>query len=144
MLENEALRFFTQLEGTWVLERTLGDQGKMKGMASFAMKEPYLYHYREQGTSNFRGRLFTSFRAYLYRYKDGQVLVQYWDPHKKGDLLYTLNFREKGIAVGEHLCECDMYSVKYELLEEEQLRITSRVQGPKKAYILRDVLVKCR
>lgn len=134
--------FFEHLDGQWKLQRKLGSIGTMEGIACFSLKAPGMYHYKEEGVSRMGSRSFKSYREYLYLFREKNVLVQYWEPRKRGEELYTLTMREEGIFVGQHLCGCDTYQVQYQMLNERELKVTSQVRGPKKAYILQDYLEK--
>jgi Family of unknown function (DUF6314) len=145
------LQLFKRLQGVWSLNRRLGIQGHMQGMALFkAWREGVLY-YREQGSVTFgRSKAFSAYRAYAYVYDQGTIAVHFWDSAREqpAGLLYTLHFQSTPnasqvlVATGIHGCANDVYKARYTFVSHEHFQLTHQVQGPHKNYTIQTYFSK--
>lgn len=143
-LKLTVLALFESLEGTWKLQRELGEQGNMQGIACFQPCGEGVLHYQEQGKATFNSNSFSSCREYAYVCKQGAIAVHFWDQkHRQpAGLLHKLHFHDAkaGIqalmAAGTHECANDLYKAHYLFINPQQFQLTYQVQGPRKDYTL--------
>ena len=139
------IQLFEELSGIWELQRHLGEQGHMKGVASFQPCGEGVLHYQEKGKATFKhSQTFSSYREYAYVYNQGTIAVHFWDQkHKQpARLLHTLQFHsskvdsQELVGTGTHGCADDLYHAHYLFMNPQQFRLTYQVQGPRKDYTL--------
>lgn len=143
--KTRVLQLFEGLEGIWKLQRHLGAQGHMQGVAHFQPCGEGVLHYQEQGTATLgNGKALLARRAYAYVYDQGTIAVHFWDQKYKrpAGLLHPLQFHscelssQAVVATGMHKCAADVYKARYLFTNPQQFRLTYRVQGPHKNYTL--------
>jgi Family of unknown function (DUF6314) len=139
------LQLFKQLRGVWKIERRLGTQGHMKGIAYFQPWGKGVLHYQEQGSTTLgNGKALASYRAYAYVYDQGNIAVHFWDQQQRqpAGLLHTLQFHSTEttgqtlVATGTHRCTDDVYQACYTFVHHQHFRLTYQVQGPRKDYTI--------
>ncbi|MCP3659441.1 MAG: hypothetical protein GY830_03635 [Bacteroidetes bacterium] len=129
---------FYNLKGQWHLIKNLGDFGIMEGNACFKLIEDHILHFRESGIvirdDKNQNKVY---RDYMYKLdkKTNQILVYFSSNNKINNLFQTLvfdkNFKK---AYGSHICNLDFYDSNYEFNNENNFKITYKVNGPKKNF----------
>lgn len=139
------LQLFESLRGTWQLQRHLGTQGHMQGVAYFRPYGEGILHYQEEGKATLGpGNTFAAHREYAYVYDQGTIAVCFWDKKQQqpARLLHPLQFYIPQatdpplMATGTHKCADDRYQAHYRFVNPKQFRLTYQVKGPRKDYVL--------
>ncbi len=139
------LQLFKHLRGVWKLQRRLGTQGHMHGMACFQPWGPEVLYYQEKGTATFgNGKVLPAYRTYAYVYEQGIIAVHFWDQAQRqpAGLLHTLQFHSAQttsqalVATGTHWCSDDIYKACYTFVNDNHFQLTYQVQGPQKDYTI--------
>lgn len=139
------LQLFESLRGTWKLQRHLGVQGHMQGIAHFQPCGEGTLHYQETGKVIMNhGKVFAAHREYAYVYDQHTIAVYFWNvaQQRPDRLLHKLQFHTIQIAnpllvaTGTHKCVNDIYQAHYLFVDPQQFRLAYRVQGPRKDYML--------
>ncbi|MHB9147929.1 MAG: DUF6314 family protein [Candidatus Amoebophilus sp.] len=147
---------FSNLEGSWRIERALEGYSNMEGIAFFKKiqnnNKPYYYYYKEEGILQLlTGNQSRVYREYAYCYKEKTIHVYFWDiiSKQEGQLLYTLylpNTCKKRPwplhAYGTHRCSPDTYDAHYKFINNDNFELIYRVSGPHKNYTIKTIF--CR
>lgn len=139
------LQLFNNLRGIWKLNRRLGTQGYMQGMARFQAWRQGVLYYQEQGNATFgNSKALPAYRAYAYVYDQGTIAVHFWNQEQRqpAGLLHTLHFcsiktpSQATVATGTHKCADDVYEARYTFVSQKYFQLTYQVQGPHKDYTI--------
>jgi hypothetical protein len=145
MEEGDLNRIFNSLKGTWILERDVPGVGALTGEVVFRDMGDNRLLYSEAGKFQVGGQELEALREYIYELRDGKLVVLYHDPHRKGDVLHELEFKEEGgdlVARHCHVCHPDTYDITFRLTLEGQVKMSYTVQGPKKDYEIISTLTR--
>jgi len=137
------IRFFQNLPGSWVINRSIPDYGHMQGEATFSQigTETNKLRYHEQGqlTLEASKKTFACYRDYVYRYQGEQdaISIHFVEAGKTDRLFHMLQFptdSDVSTAKGTHHCGQDIYRAVYESIDNDAFRIIYKVKGPHKDY----------
>lgn len=131
---------FARLEGTWRLERAVGDLGTFTGVAVFQAQAPDVLRYREDGILlQESGISLPGYREYDYHLGTDGLAIHFVEAHRRGALYVALRFSGTGSACraeATHLCPPDVYRHRMTWLAEGGFSTVVDVEGPRKSYAL--------
>ena len=132
---SEAATLPSRFSGLWSIRRHIFDitsqwTGRFDGEGRFIPDEAGM-RYREDGRLRFGGlQDVAATRTYLYRFPDpARVEVRFED----GRFFHAFDPRGP-VAEADHLCDADLYEVRYVFEADAAWRAEWRVEGPRKAY----------
>lgn len=152
---------FRSFEGTWSMHRRLTSDlpafpsGTFTGSATFTPNaafnnSSYLYHETGELVTD-TGHTLRANRKYIYRYSPEDEKISVWfvkEPPVEGEeevdyVFHELEFEFKDrrwIAMGDHLCDMDMYWALHDFRVDAQGNIDKwglryKVKGPQKDYL---------
>ncbi|RED11342.1 DUF6314 family protein [Pontivivens insulae] len=123
-----------RFEGRWALKRDIFDldsnwTGKLVGEAVFRRVGDWL-ELNERGTLKFAGlQAMEATRRYLWTSRDGLI-----DVHFDDERFFHRFDPSLPVAEASHLCEADLYDVRYVFDDADHWRAEWRVVGPRKDY----------
>lgn len=124
------------LRGSWRLTRQIRDHrayadGAFEGSVSLTDCREGL-HYREEGELSIAGYRGAAWRCYLFHFpSSGRAEVTF----PGGRHFHNLDLRS-GTWDALHRCGQDSYRGSFEACAEDRLRVTWRIQGPRKDLLL--------
>jgi hypothetical protein len=139
------LDIFNNMEGVWKLYRNLGKWGEMYGQVKFTkLGDNLSYHCQEEGLLSVVGKSYKAYRAYGYSYKDGKILVHFWNEQtqQQGDLLHELQFPDTITEGGTfhsystYNCNQDIYKLHFIFNSHNSFKLNYQIVGPYKDYII--------
>jgi Family of unknown function (DUF6314) len=142
------MRIFSQLIGTWVLQRKIFDRfgdSQFVGECSFVKTSDTQILCEEKGVLTYNGYQSEASRQYIYELQGSKIVILYNDSHRSGDPLHELNFVAKDdnyVAHHCHQCGQDMYDLKFEISSHGHILMDYVVKGPHKDYKMESRLTK--
>lgn len=139
---------FQNFAGEWSLERRMhaldgAQKGHASGTAIFKSDgNDDTWHYHEQGLGvhypGTTGHPF--FRTYHYQLNGEQIDVYPRHGEQRGALYQSYRWSQKDktlYPIETHHCALDQYRGLYEIIDHHHFRLTTRVDGPRKGYVIK-------
>ncbi|WP_254424142.1 DUF6314 family protein [Thalassospira marina] len=153
-----AHRIFTSLQGTWALERAMGEMGQFSGNARFFIapdSAENTLRYREEGVLHRQdGQKFDGYREYDFVLQGNAIEMLFRDPVSFGNRYVLLNFSQNApgdaannpedsfAAQDHHPCGNDLYHHRMFWYDDDHFETRIKVVGPNKDYELHTVYHK--
>lgn len=153
-------QIFENFIGVWSIKRILGNYGTAEGIAKFTLHnhqneastndssngKTLVIDYREDVQVKYANDLGpnvenTAYKEYVYLYETARDKII--KKFTNGNLFYelTIDF-DKETALGDHLCEKDMYKAVYTFAHPRSFTLTYYVNGPQKDYLIETEFTK--
>lgn len=143
---------FENLIGIWSIKRILGNYGTAEGIAKFTLQNHsqtttnssdeklLVINYREDLKVKYDINLGpnvenSAYKEYVYSYDlaRDKIIKKFAD----GNLFYELSIDfDKQTAMGDHLCQKDLYKATYSFSHPHNFVLTYYVKGPEKDYAI--------
>lgn len=128
---------FDRLEGSWDLDRHVGGQASMTGVAVFLRLDPDTLAYREEARVRLAdGTTLDAHREYRFA-RAPRGFTVYFAEHPPR-LFHDIEIAHDGDALtgsALHLCSPDTYDSDYRFLADGRFTIRHTVSGPRKDYV---------
>jgi hypothetical protein len=137
--KNWAEHYFFNLAGHWNLNRTIENIGCFSGAVSFVENGTNTLLYREKGIlKTTENNEIEGYREFLYYFVNDEIHVFFRDSVNKGKLYNRLVFETVAhdYAQYTHICGDDAYHCEYNFFNDDNFRIRTTINGPKKNTIL--------
>lgn len=138
MLSNTIPKYFI---GEWAINRSIENTGLYKGHAIFLGISKDKMTYREDGETHFDdGTKIAGFKNFIYQINDSNLDIFFDDGIDKGQKYLSILLRdldENSCASDIYLCGEDTYNCTYQIHDDNNFQITTKISGPKKDYLLK-------
>lgn len=128
------------IAGVWAIRRTIRPHGRFTGLAEVRAMGGGAFAWREAGDLRLAGgAVLKAERRYIYHVgpEPGAIVIRFDDGPGAGELLHRFVFDGAArTARHRHPCPPDVYDAKMTLIGADQFRLTYRVSGPRKDYVM--------